>query len=57
MNEASRSASSAYYWSYANCWGAAVPAGASLQDLLLDLISKRTGYPLEMLELDQNLEA
>ena len=29
----------------------------SLHDTLLGLISKRTGYPAEMLELDQNLEA
>ncbi|HTX38694.1 MAG TPA: SDR family NAD(P)-dependent oxidoreductase [Bryobacteraceae bacterium] len=36
---------------------AAPPAGLSLQDVLLELISKRTGYPPELLELDQNLEA
>ncbi|MDR3701475.1 MAG: SDR family NAD(P)-dependent oxidoreductase, partial [Candidatus Sulfopaludibacter sp.] len=36
---------------------AAAPAGPALQELLLDLIGKRTGYPPEMLELDQNLEA
>jgi malonyl CoA-acyl carrier protein transacylase len=36
---------------------AAEPTGPSLHDTLLELISKRTGYPTEMLELDQNLEA
>ncbi len=36
---------------------AALPVGLSLQDVLLELISKRTGYPPELLELDQNLEA
>jgi acyl transferase domain-containing protein/NAD(P)H-dependent flavin oxidoreductase YrpB (nitropropane dioxygenase family)/NAD(P)-dependent dehydrogenase (short-subunit alcohol dehydrogenase family) len=29
----------------------------SLHDMLLDLIASRTGYPPEMLDLDQNLEA
>ncbi len=36
---------------------AATNSGASLHETLLALISKRTGYPPEMLELDQNLEA
>jgi NAD(P)-dependent dehydrogenase (short-subunit alcohol dehydrogenase family)/acyl carrier protein len=36
---------------------AATSSGASLHETLLALISKRTGYPPEMLELDQNLEA
>ena len=34
----------------------AAPA-LNLHDTLLDLISQRTGYPPEMLDLDQNLEA
>ena len=37
--------------------GAAAPSAASLHETLLALISKRTGYPPEMLELDHNLEA
>jgi acyl transferase domain-containing protein/NAD(P)H-dependent flavin oxidoreductase YrpB (nitropropane dioxygenase family)/NAD(P)-dependent dehydrogenase (short-subunit alcohol dehydrogenase family) len=36
---------------------AATSPAASLYETLLALISKRTGYPPEMLELDQNLEA
>jgi acyl transferase domain-containing protein/NAD(P)H-dependent flavin oxidoreductase YrpB (nitropropane dioxygenase family) len=36
---------------------AATSPGVSLHETLLALISKRTGYPPEMLELDQNLEA
>ena len=35
----------------------AASPGVSLHETLLALISKRTGYPPEMLELDQNLEA
>ena len=37
--------------------GAAAPSAAFLHETLLALISKRTGYPPEMLELDHNLEA
>jgi acyl transferase domain-containing protein/NAD(P)-dependent dehydrogenase (short-subunit alcohol dehydrogenase family) len=36
---------------------AATSSATSLHETLLALISKRTGYPPEMLELDQNLEA
>ena len=35
----------------------AAPAAFRLDDLVLDLISERTGYPPEILQLDQNLES
>jgi acyl transferase domain-containing protein/phosphopantetheinyl transferase (holo-ACP synthase) len=33
------------------------PASASLQDQLLEIVSERTGYPPDMLEMEVNLEA
>ncbi|MCK6504074.1 acyltransferase domain-containing protein, partial [Myxococcota bacterium] len=36
---------------------ATAPARASVQDVLLGIVSERTGYPLEMLDLDLDLEA
>jgi acyl transferase domain-containing protein/NAD(P)H-dependent flavin oxidoreductase YrpB (nitropropane dioxygenase family)/NAD(P)-dependent dehydrogenase (short-subunit alcohol dehydrogenase family) len=35
----------------------AAPPRSSMQDLVLELISERTGYPPEILQLDQNLES
>lgn len=35
----------------------AAPAGPDIQALLLQVVSDRTGYPAEMLDLDQDMEA
>lgn len=36
---------------------ASAPAGGELAGILLEIVSEKTGYPLEMLDLDQQLDA
>jgi malonyl CoA-acyl carrier protein transacylase/NAD(P)-dependent dehydrogenase (short-subunit alcohol dehydrogenase family) len=41
----------------AQALGQTVPAALAPQELLLSIVAERTGYPVEMLDLDLNLEA